>query len=306
MKVLLTGGSGDMGVLLAKQLKDQGDEVVILDLAEPHDSLANDVSFVKGSILDRDTVHSAMSGVDCVVHIAAWHGIHEHDGTKDAYDFHDVNVTGTFNVLQASADAEIKKFVFISSTSVDDTYGLYGHTKVLNEEMARTYALRHEMDIITLRPRAFIPPWNKAVYESFLDWANWFKKGAVHISDVCQATLKSINFLKASSPPEPAVILQIDGAYEYTQDDLEKWDDDTFRKIYGENAQRLCDKHNLDLTRKPKIIGSTKAENVIGYKATYSLKSVLKDLETYGDKGPAHPLHTKTHQSAMHCKTLKR
>lgn len=286
MKILLTGGSGDMGGILARQLLDQKDEVVILDVAPPHESLDGDVTFVQGSIIDREAVKRAMQNVDCVVHIAAWHGIHEQQG-KTAYDFHDLNVTGTMNVFQAAADAGVTKFVLISSTSVDDTYGLYGHTKVLNEEMARAYAVRHDMDVLTLRPRAFIPPWNRGVYACFTDWANWFVKGAVHISDVCQAALKAVNFLKTNTPDTPAPTLTIDGAYEISQKD---WSRDQLLKHYDAADLDRAEQAGIDIARQPKILGSQDAEDLIGYRAEYSFKNMLADFKKYGEAGPPHPL----------------
>lgn len=289
MKILLTGGSGDMGGILARQLLDQNDDVVILDIAPPHESLKGRAGFVKGSIIDREAVKQAMQDVDCVAHIAAWHGIHEQQG-KTAYDFHDLNVTGTMNVLQAAADAGVKKFVLISSTSVDDRYGMYGHTKVLNEEMARAYAVRHDMDVLTLRPRAFIPPWNRGVYARFTDWANWFVKGAVHISDVCQAALKEVNFLKTNKPNTPAPTLTIDGAYEIKTSDLESFSRDILLKYYDAADLDCAEQVGIDITRQPKILGSQDAEDLIGYRAEYSLKNMLADFKKYGEAGPPHPL----------------
>ena len=294
MKVLLTGGSGDLGVLLMRQLTNQGDEVVNLDVAPPHEEVRGEAAHIAASILDRAALKKAMRGVDCVVHIAAWHGIHENQGTKDAYDFHDLNVTGTFNVLQAAAEAGVKKAVLISSTSTDDRYGLYGHTKILNEEMARAYAGRHDMDILTLRPRAFIPPWNKSVYKDFTEWANWFWKGAVHVSDVCQASLKAVNFLKEDKKPDtPAQILTIDGAYDYTKEELENWTNGSFAARYGKEAEALAQSFGIDTTRKPKVLGSRDAEQLIGYRPAYSLKNLLLELEQYGKTGPNFPLENE-------------
>ena len=65
-------------------------------------------------------------GCDCIIHIAAWHGIHEANGQKNAYDFFDLNVRGAFEVFEAAASLGIDKIVFISTTSVyrpDTRYG---------------------------------------------------------------------------------------------------------------------------------------------------------------------------------------
>ena len=58
--------------------------------------------FVQGSLLDREAVGKAMAlSIDIVVHIAAWHGVHK--TSRSPSDFHDLNVTGTFNVLESAA-----------------------------------------------------------------------------------------------------------------------------------------------------------------------------------------------------------
>ena len=86
MKVLLTGGSGDLGQTLVPRLLDRRDTPVILDVRPPRD-LKQGTVFIEGSILDRPKLTEIFRGCDCVVHIAAWHGIHEDRGGKNAYDF---------------------------------------------------------------------------------------------------------------------------------------------------------------------------------------------------------------------------
>jgi len=95
MKVLLTGGSGDLGQTLVPKLVNKGDTPVILDVRAPRD-LNQEGVFIQGSILDRSKLKGLFLGCDCIVHIAAWHGIHEIRGEKNAYDFFDLNVRGTF------------------------------------------------------------------------------------------------------------------------------------------------------------------------------------------------------------------
>src|SRR5437870_10753239 len=101
MKVLLTGGSGNLGQTLVPMLLNQGDTPVILDVHAPRD-LKNGALFIEGSILDRPKLTDIFRGCDCIVHIAAWHGIHESRGEKNSYDFFDLNVRGTFEVFEAA------------------------------------------------------------------------------------------------------------------------------------------------------------------------------------------------------------
>ena len=91
--------------------------------------------FIEGSVLDRSKL-TLFRGCDCIVHIAAWHGIHEDRGEKDAYDFFDLNVRGTFEVFEAAALAGVGKVIFISTTSVYRPDTRYGSSKVLAELIA--------------------------------------------------------------------------------------------------------------------------------------------------------------------------
>ena len=93
MRVLLTGGSGNLGQALVPRLLEKGDAPVILDVRSPP-SLNEGAVFIEASVLDRSKLREIFRGCDGIVHIAAWHGIHEDRGEKDAYDFFDLNVRG--------------------------------------------------------------------------------------------------------------------------------------------------------------------------------------------------------------------
>lgn len=288
MRVLLTGGAGDLGRVVSKRLDLQGDTPLCLDIRPPADKAG---VYVPASILDPAALAQAMKEVDCVVHIAAWHGIHEFRKQKDVYDFWDLNVTGSFYVFEAAARAGVSRVVFISSTSVEERNSIYGHTKVLSEEIARTYAARHNVKVITLRPRAFIPHWNRETYNSFVEWAHWFWGGAVHINDVAQAVMKSLHLL-ATRPVNEHLTLTVDGAYEYTDEDLQKWDGEgagsTFRKYYPHYFD-LAVQHGLNPAQKPVKLDMTETRRWLGYEPSYSLKNLLAELEMYGEQGPPAP-----------------
>jgi UDP-glucose 4-epimerase len=194
MKVLLTGGSGNLGQTLVPRLLDKGDTPVILDVRAPS-RLTEGAVFVDGSILDRLKLTEILRGCDCIVHIAAWHGIHEDHGEKDPYDFFDLNVRGTFEVFEAAASVGIGKVIFISTTSVYRPNTRYGSSKILAELIAEDYRKHRVINVVTLRPRGFIPYWDRAVYAKFSDWARRFWRGAVHIDDVAGAVILSLDLL---------------------------------------------------------------------------------------------------------------
>jgi nucleoside-diphosphate-sugar epimerase len=194
LKVLLTGGSGDLGQTLVPMLLDRGGTPVILDVRAPRD-LRPGAVIIQESILDRSKLTEIIQGCDCIVHIAAWHGIHEDRGEKNPYDSFDLNVRGTFEVFEAAASLGIDKIVFISTTSVYRPDSRYGSSKILAEAIAEDYRKHRDMNVITFRPRGFIPYWNREVYASYRDWARWFWKGAVHIDDVAAAVILSLDLI---------------------------------------------------------------------------------------------------------------
>jgi hypothetical protein len=141
------------------------------------------------------------------------------------------------------------------------------------------------MDAVILRPRAFIPSWNTAAYTNFAEWAAWFYKGAVHINDVRQSVLCALDYLKNNDGFEPkAPAFTVDGAYEYTAEDLENWDKDgpgsTFRKYYPDDEE-LFRRHGLDPARKPKVLDISETTKVLGYVPQYSMKNMIEELKRY-------------------------
>lgn len=286
MKIFLTGGSGDLGKVLAYQLqKKRNDLPLLFDVRKPSDSFGQ---FIEGSILDRESLSKSLVDVDCIIHIAAWHGYHEFTQQKNVYDFWDLNVTGTFNVFEAALEKNIKNIIFISSESVEDKHSLYGWTKVLSEQIAQRYYDLHHLNVLTLRPRAFIPYWNQEVYRSFVEWTKWYWKGAVHINDVAQAVIEGIDLLSNQSLSQH-LILPVDGAYEYTEYDLLNWDKnyprETFKKYY-EKFYEIALRFGLDPALKPTIQNISETKKWLGYEPRYSLMKLLEDLTEYGEKGP--------------------
>jgi nucleoside-diphosphate-sugar epimerase len=287
MKVLLTGGSGDLGRTLVPRLRDKWDTPVILDVRAPR-NLKQGAVFIEGSILDRPKLTEIFRGCDCIVHIAACHGIHEDRGEKNAYDFFDLNVRGTFEDFEAAVSLGIDKIVFISTTSVYRPDSRYGSSKILAELIAEDYRKYRDINVITLRPRGFIPYWNREVYASYSDWVRWFWKGAVHIDDVAAAVILSLDLISRQRLSQQ-LILTLDSAYEYTDADLDHWDangkSSTFKKYYPEHYD-LALSYGLDPTLRPTKLDISETVRWLGYKPSYSLASLLSELAAYGDRGP--------------------
>ncbi len=129
MKYLVTGGAGFIGSTVVRQLLQQpGAEVLVVD--NLNSGKAANLEGVTGSwdlanvdICDAQALVPLFAGVDVVIHLAAIPSVPR--SIKDPIPSHDVNINGTFNVLQASVAAGVKRLVYAASSSA------YGDTEVL-------------------------------------------------------------------------------------------------------------------------------------------------------------------------------
>lgn len=282
MNVLLTGGSGDLGAALARQLQARGDRPIVFDLREPSVARA---AFIRGSVLDRTALTAATTGAECVVHIAAWHGIHEKERTRA--EFWDLNVTGTFNACDAALHAGAKRFVYISSTSATNPNSFYGHTKVLGEQVVAGFAHRHRTRAVSLRTSAFVPH-SSPFYKSFGEWVARFARGGVHVADVVASVLLALDRTADASAP-PHETFTIFGKSEFAPDERTNWTAETFAARYSKEDVALARECGINPTERPR--GPTAEEesaaaDVLGYRPTYSLQDALNDMRKYGDAGP--------------------
>jgi len=122
-KVLITGGAGFIGHHLTRRLLGMSYELVVLDnfktgkMQNISQHLKNaPFKLVVGDVRSKKVIRNAMDGVDAVVHLAALISVEE--SFKNPIETHNVNVTGTLNVLEEAARMNIEKFIYASSTAV--------------------------------------------------------------------------------------------------------------------------------------------------------------------------------------------
>jgi UDP-glucose 4-epimerase len=164
------GGAGFLGSHIVDQLLDtEAREIVVLDnfvrgTRENLETAAEDprVSVVDGSVMDRDLLDDVMHGADHVFHLAA---LWLYECVNEPRKAVDVNVVGTFNVIDAAVRAGVRRVVYSSSASV---YGnasftpmteehpfnnrtMYGATKIAGEQFFRAFYEQHGLDYVALR-----------------------------------------------------------------------------------------------------------------------------------------------------------
>lgn len=115
IRCLITGGAGFIGHGLAKFLQAAGHMVTILDMVPPEAGRNNSVSFIRGSTLETDLVHSLVADHDVIFHLAALLGVQR--TLIEPVPMIENNVLGTMNILK-SAFQEGKKVIFASTSEV--------------------------------------------------------------------------------------------------------------------------------------------------------------------------------------------
>lgn len=125
---LVTGGAGFIGSHISERLLRDGHGVRVLDnFVSGKESnlkdLGGEVELIRGDIRDPQVLAEAMKGVYVVFHEAALGSVPR--SVADPMTTHEVNLTGTLNVLLAARDAGVRRVVYASSSSV------YGETKEL-------------------------------------------------------------------------------------------------------------------------------------------------------------------------------
>ena len=177
-RVVVTGGSGFLGINLIRHLLNNGCDVVSLDRAPFDYPEKNRITVVEGDIRDQGAVARAFAGADAVVHAAAALPLYPRD------EIFSVDVEGTRNVASQAVSAGVTRFVHISSTAVygvpdhhplheDDPLvgvGPYGQAKIDAEKVVEQF--RDQMVVSIVRPKSFIGPERLGVFALLYDWAS--------------------------------------------------------------------------------------------------------------------------------------
>lgn len=313
-KVLVTGGAGFIGSFVVKELlKEKVGEVIIYDnFARGKTENIREALKDKrcklypngGDIRDIDLLDDAMKGVDYVFHLSAMWLLHCKDFPRTAFE---INIAGTFNVLEACVKNKVKKLIYSSSASV---YGdavevpmteshpfnnknFYGATKIAGEAMCTAFNDRYGLPVIGLR------------------YMNVYGPGQDQTAAYTGVVPIMLNKIDANEPP----VINGDGsqAYDFIYvEDVARCNIDALKSDTGfgfynvgtgvqTSIRELCDtilrmkKSALKVTYKPysaddaralvqNRIGSTvKASGEIGFQYKYTLEEGLGHLIAWRD-----------------------
>lgn len=157
--VLVTGGSGFIGSHVVDALVKSKYKVTVLDINHPK---RKDVKFIKGSILNKLAIKSALKNINNIFHLAA-----ASDITKVKtipLKTIKTNILGTTYLLEGARNAGIDKFVFASSIYSYGTAGnLYTTSKTSSEQIIKNYKLIYGQKFVILRYATAYGPRNRKV-----------------------------------------------------------------------------------------------------------------------------------------------
>lgn len=304
--ILITGGSGFLGINVVRYLLHKGYKIRSLDIVPFDYPEKNKIESIIGDIRNIEVVNNAMKDIGMVIHTAAALPLYK---PKDIFS---TDVEGTRNILEAAYNHSVERVIHISSTAVYgipdhhplreddklDGVGPYGKAKIEAEHVCLEYRERG-MCIPILRPKSFIGPERLGVFALFYDWAKDGKgfpmigKGnnryqLLDVEDLCEAT-----YLCMTQKEEIVNDTFNIGAKEFTtmkEDYQAVLDDAGFgKKITGFPAGpmiwtlRVLEFLHLsplykwvyETASKDSFVSIEKAEKKLGFKPKYSNKQAL-------------------------------
>jgi nucleoside-diphosphate-sugar epimerase len=165
-QVIVTGGAGFIGSNLVDKLIEQGINVTVLDdlSTGKRENINPKAKFIECdlSTVSHGNLTFYINGADTVFHLAAMARVQP--SIEEPVPFHNVNVTGTHNLLVAARDVKVKRFVFSSSSSVygnasvptPEEHNLnpispYALHKLIGEQYCKLFSTLYDIDTVSLR-----------------------------------------------------------------------------------------------------------------------------------------------------------
>ena len=308
-RILVIGGAGFIGSFIVKELlKEPIKEVIIYDnfsvgkIENIKDYLKDPRCFIYpygGDIREIDVLDKAMEGIDYVFHLAAMWLLYCEKFIRTAFQ---VNIEGTFNVLEMCVKHKVKKLIYSSSASAYgdaieipmtedhplNSKNFYGATKVAGEAMCRAFNIKYSLHIIGLRyMNVYGPKQNpygfySGVIPSMLDK---IEKGESPIINGDGTQMYNFTYVKDVAKANIAA-LKSDKKFGYYNINSKepitiKELCNTILKLKKSNLKPIYKPYNSDDSRalvKNRIGCTKKAKKELGFECKYSLEEGLKEL----------------------------
>ncbi|RME82067.1 MAG: NAD-dependent epimerase/dehydratase family protein [Zetaproteobacteria bacterium] len=312
MRVLITGASGFVGRHVCKVFKAHGAYVRALLRRKAHGPWDE---HVQGRLPDQ-CPESALSGVDCVVHLAGRaHALA--DSARDAASYFSLNTEGTIRLATEAVRQSIRRFVFVSTVKAADEPGArvadegwnpwpsdpYGASKRAAEEAL--WALKDRLEIVILRPAMVYGPTEKGNLPRLIracarGWLprlpdSGHRRSMVHVEDLADAI-----WLAATHPRAAGEVFLVSDGRAYAIHEIDAW----IREALGKKSLRLTlpvgawralaeigeimgriagrrmpwDRDAYQKLFGPALYDSGKIQNLLGFRPKRDLQTALPEI----------------------------
>lgn len=299
-KYLVTGGAGFIGSNIVEELVRRGEKVRVLDnfITGNRENLKpflNEIELIEGDIRDKEIVKKALKGIDFVSHQAALRSVAK--SVEDPIETHDVNASGTLNILIGAKEAGVKRLVYASTcaaygdakkfpqkeTDAIAPISPYGASKLAGENYCGVFAKTLGLEAVSLRyfnvfgPRQNPESKYSSVVPAFIfdimkgrtpliDWDGKQSRDFVFVKDVVQA-----NLLALKAKGAPGEVFNIGNGYPTAIFDILMH----IAKILNKKiTPQFGPKREGDVRKVYSDI--TKARKVLGFRPSVTLKQGLK------------------------------
>lgn len=308
-KILVTGGAGFIGShIVDALLREKAKKIIVFDNFSrgrkenlKQALTSGKVKIFKGDIKNPSQLKKAIKGVDYVFHEAALQLSECEEEPKEAIE---TNIVGTFNVCEACVNANVKKIVVASSTSVYgdglyfpidekhplNSYLFYGAAKIADEQLFQAFWKKYGLNYITLRYFNIYGP-RMDFYSTYvpviMNFINKIAKGEqpiifgdgsntidlVYVTDVVKANILA---LKSNIINE---VFNVSSEKEVSLKELLN----IILKITKSNLKPIYQPRNSKLAVRS-FGRSEKAKKILGFKPEISLEEGLKKVIIWYDK----------------------
>lgn len=172
MKILLTGGLGQVGSYAGERLSENNEITIIDNFSNSLNNIkfSSNIKIIKGDIRNQKIVNDLVGKADTIIHTAAQTSVNK--SVEDPIYDADNNVNGTLNLLEAARKSDIERFVYISSAAVygdpitlpineehpTNPLSPYGLSKLTGERYAMLYHSLYGLPVVCLRPFNIFSP----------------------------------------------------------------------------------------------------------------------------------------------------
>jgi nucleoside-diphosphate-sugar epimerase len=275
MKVLVTGASGNAGQTVCRELLKAGFTIRMADMVQPSAQELKEEEFVRCDTRSPGDVRRAVEGTDAVVHLAAWHCAHQPPVSDET--IFAVNVDGTFHVLEACKQFGIKSVVYASSMAYG-WWSVYGVTKVIGEDLCRSFQETTGASVAMLRYHDFVP-------KGYLAFGEKLLRNGVDRRDVAAATVASVRaVLERRIDLLRTIVHTNHGMTDAVVEDFKNLGPDWCEEQVP-GARDLLQKYEISLPDKVEQHDLSEAGRVLDWKPAVGFVDFLRDLKARDERG---------------------